>query len=51
MQDLIIKNGFIIDGTGKAGYAADIGIRNGIIENIGNLEHDCAKTFQDGIIS
>jgi N-acyl-D-amino-acid deacylase len=35
--DLLIKNGMIIDGTGKAEFMADIGIKNGKIEAIGNL--------------
>lgn len=38
MFDLIIKNGTLYDGTGKKPFQADIGIRNGIIEEIGNLE-------------
>jgi N-acyl-D-amino-acid deacylase len=32
--DILIKNGKIIDGAGNPGYAADIGIKNGIIETI-----------------
>ncbi len=35
--DLIIKNGNIIDGTGKKSYKSDIGIKNGIIKKIGNI--------------
>lgn len=35
--DLIIKNGNIIDGTGKKEFIADIGIKNGLILKIGNL--------------
>ena len=34
MFDLIIKNGTIIDGSGKDGYKADIGIENGKISRI-----------------
>lgn len=39
MFDLVIKNGFIIDGTGIDGYSADIAVKNGKIEKIGeNLD-------------
>ena len=31
MYDLIIKNGNIIDGSGKAGYIGDIAISDGVI--------------------
>ena len=34
MYDLIIKNGTIIDGTGKDRYAADIVIKDGKIAKI-----------------
>ena len=36
--DLLIKNGTIVDGTGKAAYIADIGIIGGLIADIGNLD-------------
>ena len=35
--DIIIKNGTIIDGTGKDGFKADIGIAEEKITAIGNL--------------
>ncbi|HCY77682.1 MAG TPA: hypothetical protein DHV28_17355 [Ignavibacteriales bacterium] len=41
--DLLIKNGSIIDGTGKSEFPADIGIRDGkivAIENYGILKDD-----------
>ncbi len=34
MFDLIIKNGFILDGTGNEGYISDIGIKDGKIAEI-----------------
>lgn len=34
MYDLIIKNGEIIDGTGKTSFIGDIGIKNGYIKEI-----------------
>ena len=38
MLDIIIKKGKIIDGTGKDEYLSDIGVKDGKIEKIGNLE-------------
>lgn len=40
MFDIIIKNGAIIDGTGKLMYKADIGIREGKIAKIGELHNE-----------
>jgi N-acyl-D-amino-acid deacylase len=37
MLDVIIRNGLVIDGTGALGRRADIGIRDGRIEAIGDL--------------
>lgn len=45
--DLIIRNGSIIDGTGEKRYSADIGIKNGIIKEIGNLSRASAETIID----
>ena len=39
MFDLIIRNGLIIDGTGRKAYANDIGINGEFITAIGNLNH------------
>jgi len=41
--DIIIKNGTIIDGTGKDGFKADIGITEEKITAIGNLSSKKAK--------
>jgi N-acyl-D-amino-acid deacylase len=35
--DLIVRGGRLIDGTGRPGFIADVGIRNGRIARIGNL--------------
>ncbi len=43
--DILIKNGNIIDGTGKMEYPSDIGIKEGkivAIENAGNLKDEMA---------
>ena len=38
MFDLVIKNGEIIDGTGKQSFVGDIGIKDGKIKAIGKLD-------------
>ena len=45
MFDLIIKDGIIIDGTGKKRYNADIGIKKNIIYKI---DKNKAYKFQRG---
>ncbi len=35
--DIILRDGIVIDGTGKQGYKADIGIANGKIKYIGSI--------------
>lgn len=45
MFDIIIKNGIIIDGTGGSMLDADIGIKDGEIVEIGDLENE--KCFRE----
>ena len=47
MFDLIVKNGRIIDGSGKASYVADIGVSDDKIDTIGNLADAPAKDTID----
>lgn len=42
MFDLIIENGMVYDGTGNPWFKADIGIENGLISKIGNLQNVAA---------
>ena len=35
--DLVVRNGTVIDGSGQAGYRADVGIHNGMIAQIGRI--------------
>ncbi len=45
--DLIIRNGKIIDGTGNPWFYADLGVKGGKIEAIGNLKEGTATTILD----
>lgn len=45
--DIIIRNGHIMDGTGSPWYSGDIGIRDGKIAAIGDLEKATAKQTID----
>ncbi len=42
MYDIIIKNGTIIDGTGKSMFSGDVGIKEGKIKEIGDLHSEHA---------
>jgi len=45
--DRIIKDGMIVDGTGQRRYRGDIGIKNGVIAEIGRLHRQDAKEVID----
>lgn len=45
--DIIITNGTVIDGSGNPRYDADVGIRNGFIAAIGDLDDATAATRID----
>src|SRR3989338_6891072 len=47
MYDLIIKNGTIIDGTGKEAYKTDICVLDDKIVGIGSFQYELAKTEID----
>jgi len=47
MFDVIIKNGNIIDGTGQSMAKNDIGIKEGKIAEIGDLENEKADKIID----
>lgn len=48
MLDIIIKGGHVIDGTGRPGFDADIGISDGRIAEIGTIEGEADTTLQAG---
>jgi N-acyl-D-amino-acid deacylase len=43
--DIVIKNGTIVDGTGRAGYRADLAVSQGKIVEIGKVKDGAAKTI------
>ena len=45
LYDTLIRNALIIDGSNMPGYRADVAIREGRIERIGDL-HDATATAQ-----
>ena len=45
--ELIIKNGTVVDGTGAAGYRADIGVKDGRIAFIGDIKGAAAERVID----
>lgn len=45
--DLLIKNGTVIDGTGKPSFAADIGVKDGVIKEISSLGNQEARKVID----
>jgi N-acyl-D-amino-acid deacylase len=47
MYDIIIKNGTIIDGTGKKMFVSDLGIREEEIKEIGDLRNEKADKIID----
>ncbi len=47
MYDIIIKNGMILDGTGAREFAGDVGVKEGMITDIGNLNGERAEKVID----
>lgn len=47
MVDIIIRDGCIVDGSGKPGFQADIAVQDGRIISIGNLADQTGRTELD----
>ena len=47
MEDIIIRGGTVIDGTGKAGFQADVAVKDGTITAIGDLSGLQAQKILD----
>lgn len=47
MFDVVIKNGTVIDGTGKQQFRGDVGVKDGVIYEMGNLADAPAKVVID----
>jgi len=43
--DLVVKNGYIVDGSGGARFPADVGVKNCKITKIGRINERAAKTI------
>ena len=44
MFDTLLRGGTVIDGTGRAAFAADVAIENGKIAAVGQLSQDRKST-------
>lgn len=47
MLDLVVKSGFVVDGTGNVWFKADVGIKDGRITKVGNLSNARAERVLD----
>ena len=45
MYDLLIKDGTVVDGSGGAGYRADVAVQDGKIAAIGRLNDKARQTI------
>lgn len=46
--DILIKNGFVVNGSGAPGQAGDVAIRDGRIAAVGVVDGDAARTIDAG---
>ena len=47
--DTVIKNGMVVDGSGGPRFKADVGLRNGIITEIGHVSEVNAKSAVESL--
>ncbi|MGH9056997.1 MAG: N-acyl-D-amino-acid deacylase family protein [Acidimicrobiales bacterium] len=48
MLDLLVTGGVVVDGTGAPGRPADIGIRDGRVVAVGNVDEPARRTIEAG---
>ncbi len=49
--DLVLRGGFVVDGTGMQGYTADVAVRDGRIAKIGRVAEDATSVVDcDGAV-
>ncbi len=50
-HDLVIRGGTVVDGSGKQRFTADVGIKDGMIAEVGRITAPAARTIDaDGLI-
>jgi len=51
MLELLLRNGEIVDGTGRPRFRADVGIRDGRIVTVGSTDEEARRTLDvDGLV-
>jgi N-acyl-D-aspartate/D-glutamate deacylase len=51
MLDLILRKGLVVDGTGAAGWCADVGVRDGRIVAVGDVDDSASRVIDcDGLV-
>jgi dihydroorotase-like cyclic amidohydrolase len=45
MNDLVIKNGRIVDGTGRTAFMGDVAVRDGVITEVGAVDGRARRTI------
>ena len=48
MNDLVIKNGCVVDGTGRPAFMADVAVRDGVITEVGAIDRRARRTIDAG---
>ncbi len=50
-HDIVIRGGTVVDGSGKQRFSADVGIKDGVIAEVGRITAPAARTIDaDGLI-